>query len=208
MTAHLKSRVIDCRAEQALGRVSMQLSIHELKDMTPLLQVDSCFMFSLLKKQGGTYLIAMDPHAMHERILLESYQMLYLSDTLISRMILVPAAVKKHLTLNLDCLKEHRLNYIPSRDTFVYPQVISMFSDNEIADLFEKCALEHILSTPMLSPGLWERLASKACRNAVMFGTKLSIATMEQLLKDIEQCKKPFKCAHGRPSIVVIHQFR
>ncbi|KFM75627.1 DNA mismatch repair protein Mlh3, partial [Stegodyphus mimosarum] len=47
-------------------------------------------------------------------------------------------------------------------------------------------------------------LNSQACRGAVKFGDPLSLSQCENLLNSLSNCKLPFQCAHGRPSIAPI----
>ena len=45
-------------------------------------------------------------------------------------------------------------------------------------------------------------LRSKACRYAIKFGDKLSDYDMKLLVREsFSKCKRPFICAHGRPTI-------
>lgn len=57
-------------------------------------------------------------------------------------------------------------------------------------------------STQALPSIIIDVLNSKACRSAIMFGKKLTNSECEQLIKELSNCKLPFQCAHGRPSIV------
>ncbi|CCD27320.1 mismatch repair protein MLH3 NDAI_0K01290 [Naumovozyma dairenensis CBS 421] len=45
---------------------------------------------------------------------------------------------------------------------------------------------------------------SKSCRSAIKFGDKLTKEECELLIRQLSNCKVPFQCAHGRPSIVPI----
>ncbi|XP_054720163.1 DNA mismatch repair protein Mlh3-like [Uloborus diversus] len=47
-------------------------------------------------------------------------------------------------------------------------------------------------------------LNSQACRGAVKFGDPLSLSECQELLVLLADCKLPFQCAHGRPSIAPI----
>ena len=49
-----------------------------------------------------------------------------------------------------------------------------------------------------------DHLATQACRGAIMFGQALPLARCSQLLHDLAQCRAPFQCAHGRPSVAVL----
>ena len=44
-------------------------------------------------------------------------------------------------------------------------------------------------------------LNGKACRGAIMFGDELSYPDMCSLIYQLHECRLPFQCAHGRPSI-------
>ena len=45
-------------------------------------------------------------------------------------------------------------------------------------------------------------LAYKACHGALRFGDQLELQDCQTLLHKLSQCKLPFQCAHGRPTIV------
>lgn len=45
-------------------------------------------------------------------------------------------------------------------------------------------------------------LRSKACRYATKFNSPLIIAEVELLVREtFSKCKRPFVCAHGRPTV-------
>jgi DNA mismatch repair protein MLH3 len=50
--------------------------------------------------------------------------------------------------------------------------------------------------------GIIDMINSRACRSAIMFNDTLSIPECEDLVKRLGDCKFPFICAHGRPSMV------
>jgi hypothetical protein len=54
---------------------------------------------------------------------------------------------------------------------------------------------------PAVPRTVFQLLASKACRGAVMFGEALKPRFCAQLLRQLAQCRAPFQCAHGRPSL-------
>jgi DNA mismatch repair protein MutL len=57
-------------------------------------------------------------------------------------------------------------------------------------------------STLTRPPALARMLNSKACRGAIMFGDVLSRTQCTELLVGLRSCNAPFQCAHGRPSVV------
>ncbi|CAH8495612.1 unnamed protein product [Schistosoma intercalatum] len=47
-------------------------------------------------------------------------------------------------------------------------------------------------------------LESRACHQAIRFGSKLSRKQMEKLIIELSRCRIPFQCAHGRPTCTLI----
>ncbi|XP_018652447.1 hypothetical protein Smp_016540 [Schistosoma mansoni] len=47
-------------------------------------------------------------------------------------------------------------------------------------------------------------LESRACHQAIRFGSKLNKKQMEKLIVDLARCRIPFQCAHGRPTCTLI----
>lgn len=45
-------------------------------------------------------------------------------------------------------------------------------------------------------------IATIACKMSVRANTRLSREAMEEIVTELEQCKNPYNCAHGRPTIV------
>ncbi|KAJ3238660.1 DNA mismatch repair protein [Chytriomyces hyalinus] len=52
--------------------------------------------------------------------------------------------------------------------------------------------------------GIMNLLNSKACRSAIMFGDELQPSDCEKIVQDLKECKFPFQCAHGRPSMTLL----
>ncbi|CAH8501942.1 unnamed protein product [Schistosoma margrebowiei] len=47
-------------------------------------------------------------------------------------------------------------------------------------------------------------LESRACHQAIRFGSKLNKKQMEKLIIELSRCRIPFQCAHGRPTCTLI----
>ncbi|KAK4469074.1 hypothetical protein MN116_006663 [Schistosoma mekongi] len=47
-------------------------------------------------------------------------------------------------------------------------------------------------------------LKTRACHQAVRFGSKLDTKQMEKLIVELSKCRIPFQCAHGRPTCNLI----
>ena len=80
-------------------------------------------------------------------------------------------------------------------------------ADSRIATALEdpsyrRIELCKLFRTGVRPPAIARILHSKACRGAVMFGTKLTRKSCVALLKLLPHCGLPFQCAHGRPAVL------
>ena len=62
----------------------------------------------------------------------------------------------------------------------------------------------HDLALNDAPPAMVDMINSRACRTAVMFNDVLDRGQCEELVRMLVECKFPFQCAHGRPSMVPI----
>ncbi|KAI9778786.1 MAG: DNA mismatch repair protein [Geoglossum umbratile] len=56
--------------------------------------------------------------------------------------------------------------------------------------------------------GILDMLNSRACRSAIMFNDELSLDECRALVSRLVECKLPFQCAHGRPSMIPLVDLR
>ena len=65
--------------------------------------------------------------------------------------------------------------------------------------------MKHGTSRSQQRPSFLSRILNyKACRGAVMFRDPLTIEECRTIIQDLGECRKPFQCAHGRPSMKAI----
>ena len=167
---------------------------------------------------GSTYIIAegpdglylIDQHAAHERILYEKMLDAEANGTIVSQALLEPAVVQlppwqaSALEENMPILK--RLGF-----------EIEEFGPNAfrvmaMPTLFEKgspaaaiaAVVEDIENDNVPMQGLTsEKIASYVCkRMAVKAGQTLSTEEQRRLIQDLEQCRSPRTCPHGRPTMI------
>ena len=167
---------------------------------------------------GSTYIIAegpdglylIDQHAAHERILYEKMLDAEANGTIVSQTLLEPAVVQ------LPPWQASRLEENMSVLTKLGFQIEefgpSAFRVTAMPTIFEKgspaaaiaAVVEDIENdeTPMV--GLTsERVASYVCkRMAVKGGQTLTTEEQRALLRDLEQCRSPRTCPHGRPTMI------
>jgi DNA mismatch repair protein MutL len=158
----------------------------------------------------GLYLI--DQHAAHERILFEKIANQGVDEN-ISQFLLEPIVVTlpsteiERLEQLLDLLTEIGFQLEPFGPS-VYkitavPQVLSSMDSKEallsaISD--EKNSPKELVDTENR-----EKMIMRICKRlAIKGGQVLSTQEQEQLIRDLENCKNPRTCPHGRPTMVHI----
>jgi DNA mismatch repair protein MLH3 len=173
-------------------------------------QVDRKFIL-IVSTHEPHLLCVVDQHAADERVRLEELENMYLNMPAFPR---TPVHVKMHLNETEQALVNNfqetlaRWGFEIDRNTSTLISVPMV--DHRVAgveDFFEYLLALAVSPALRIRPPVITRfLHSRACRSAIMFGDKLSIATCEKLLSDLRICRLPFQCAHGRPSIIPLVQ--
>ena len=167
---------------------------------------------------GSTYIIAegpdglylIDQHAAHERILYEKMLDAEANGTIVSQALLEPAVVQLP-PWQASALEENLP--ILSRMGFEIEEFgPSAFRVLAMPSIFEKgspsaaiaAVVEDIENDDVPMAGLTsERIASHVCkRMAVKGGQTLTTEEQRALLRDLEQCRSPRTCPHGRPTMI------
>ena len=167
---------------------------------------------------GSTYIIAegpdglylIDQHAAHERILYEKMLDQVANGTVVSQALLEPAVVQlppwqaSALEENLPLLTKLGFQieeFGPSAFRVVAMPVI--FEKGSPAAAIA-AVVEDIENDDVPMAGLTsEKVASYVCkRMAVKGGQTLTTEEQRALLRDLEQCRSPRTCPHGRPTMI------
>jgi DNA mismatch repair protein MutL len=176
----------------------------------PLLRAVGQIGASYLVAEGpdGVYLV--DQHAAHERILFEQLMDAHARGALESQILLEPASVEmsardagllddqletlRGLGFDIEAFggRTYRVRSVPSLLSGLAPAqaleaVVAEFEEDE---------------TPLLKE-TEARLAARVCKRAsVKAGQVLSLPEQERLLRDLEACRSPRTCPHGRPTMI------
>ena len=167
---------------------------------------------------GSTYIIAegpdglylIDQHAAHERILYEKMLDAEANGTIVSQALLEPAVVQlppwqaSALEENMPILKHLGFEieeFGPS--AFRVLAMPSIFEKGSPAAAIA-AVVEDIENDNVPMQGLTsERIASHVCkRMAVKAGQTLTTDEQRTLIRDLEQCRSPRTCPHGRPTMI------
>lgn len=161
--------------------------------------------------QNAEGLVVVDMHAAHERVLYERLKTALFSHTLAVQTLLLPI----HFTLNaseaeiltdaLPTLQHFGFTLIPRNATeFTIQQVPTLLATQDCAQLIKDVVadMRRWEGSQRIQEQLLASLATQACHQAIRAGKTLTIAEMNQLLRDIEQTPRSEQCNHGRPTWV------
>ena len=164
--------------------------------------------YIILQKGSNMYLL--DQHAAHERVLYERYMDKFYNMEINMQMLLDPIVLELSTT---DMLKIEK-----NIDLFMkFGFEIEIFGKNHIMircvpTIFgtpesEKFVLDIIDNIDEINNNYelkGEKFASMACKSAIKANDTIYEEEINSLLKQIEMCKNPFTCPHGRPIFVEI----
>ena len=187
----------------------------------PVPQSQAAPFFPILRwigQIGSTYIIAegpdglylIDQHAAHERILYEKMLDAEANGTIVSQALLEPAVVQlppwqaSALEENMPILKHLGFEieeFGPS--AFRVIAMPALFEKGSPADAIA-AVVEDIENDNVPMQSLTsERIASYVCkRMAVKAGQTLTEEEQRALIRDLEQCRSPRTCPHGRPTMI------
>lgn len=167
---------------------------------------------------GATYLVAegpdglylVDQHAAHERVLFEVLMQAFEQGKVEVQALLEPLVVT--LSLEQSDLLEHQFEALKRIGFDVEPFGQRTYRLRAIPAMFVSADPEQILrsvvedfeedETP-LARETEAKLAARACkRAAIKAGQVLSMEEQHRLLRDLEGCRVPRTCPHGRPTMI------
>ncbi len=177
-------------------------------------------LLRVLGQMGATYIVAegpdgmylIDQHAAHERILYEQFMAQHARDGLTVQALLEPLVVQVSpqqepiIAESLEALNEWGIGIEPfGPGSYVVRRVPAILSRGDpqaaIAEILDDLALE---ANP-LDTGREAALVTMICkRAAIKGGQPLAMAEMQELVYQLEACRSPRTCPHGRPTMLYL----
>jgi DNA mismatch repair protein MutL len=169
-------------------------------------------LYLLLESDQGLWLV--DQHAAHERILFEKFSRQKTGDPVPNQRLLFP------LSLTLSPVEaaalrqeEKRLAELGFELSFLGGQTFLVTALPAWIEIVQPLSLVKELAAELAAgnscrledAGLFrEKIARLACRRALKSGDSLNQNQAEALLEELLACQDPFRCPHGRPTMIKI----
>ena len=178
----------------------------------PLLRLIGQLGLTYIAAEGPDGLYLIDQHAAHERILFEKIANQGMDEN-ISQFLLEPISVTlpatqiERLEKQLDLLAWIGFQLEPfgpgAYKIMAVPQVLSSMDPKEalmIAISDDQKSPKELVDTENR-----EKMIKRICKRLAMKGGQvLSTQEQKQLIRDLENCKNPRTCPHGRPTMIHI----
>lgn len=178
--------------------------------------------FTYLAQLHGRYILAydeenlyiIDQHAAQERCMYEDIQNKIMARSIITQPLLVPLVVNVTPAIvdKIDLLNE-QLSCIGlqfeqfSLNSLIVREVPDFFENLDEDEFIEQLINEVINDKKMsILEVRKEKIASLACHSSVRFNHYLSTEESKKLLSRLSNCKQPFNCPHGRPTMITISE--
>lgn len=214
--------IFDCALEKASG-YGEQFTQEEQKRVsltTEAAAIEGTERISTMKLVGRVHnvfylaenelgLMIIDQHAAHERVLYEKFMEQYYGRTIKTQELLVPEEIefspaemllfaenKRYLEQLGFHLEEFGRNTLLLRTVpFILGKLIDKETIHEIMVQINDKAM-------LLNEVQEEKIIRTACRAAVKANDVVHLHEMQEILQQLQKCKQPFTCPHGRPTMI------
>ncbi len=167
---------------------------------------------------GATYIIAegpdgmylVDQHAAHERVLFEKFVADRAEQRIASQSLLDPLPIE-FTPVDSALIAEHRdtlaaigLSLEPfGGTTWLVRSVPALLANDDIRAAMADLAADLLAGDVPFATGEEEKLITRVCkRAAIKAGQVLSHQEMQELIRQLEACRSPRTCPHGRPTMI------
>ncbi len=176
----------------------------------PIMRVVGQVGAAYIITEGPDGMFLIDQHAAHERILYEQFMVQWAQNEIVSQALMAGTAV--HLSPPQATLLEEYLDTLAQIGFQVDPFGPQVFMVRAIPALLAKQDPAQILLTVVedlergdapLQGKIEERIILRVCKSAaVKAGQTLSPREMEAMIQQLEACRSPHTCPHGRPTLI------
>ena len=167
--------------------------------------------FILLYDYNNDFVVMIDQHAAHERILYEEFSEKFKNSKVnlqfIEGVSPVKLTVNEEETIkeNMDLLNKFgfTIDIYPDHNVVVRSIPI-IFGGNYSLDLIKDIIGILDEEKTNIYDYKVEKIMKYACKNAIKAGDKISNIEIDKLIENLKKCKYPTTCPHGRPSMIIL----
>ncbi|MCS7003651.1 MAG: DNA mismatch repair protein MutL, partial [Dehalococcoidia bacterium] len=205
---------------KAVNSESSSVISQQPPNTQPALPESDVPLLRVIGQVGGAYIVAegpdglylIDQHAAHERILYEAFSLQRAAAQVVSQALLdpvvvtLPPAAANLLQAQIPLLQQLGFSVEPfGGNQFLVralPTVLGNIDPNKAVRVLVEDFEED--ETP-LQTEVEARLIARVCkRAAVRAGQTLTLAEMNALVQQLERCRSPRTCPHGRPTMIYL----
>ena len=167
--------------------------------------------FILLYDYNNDFVVMIDQHAAHERILYEEFSEKFKNSKVNSQYIEGVSPIKltvneeETIKENMDLLNKFgfTIDIYPDHNVVVRSIPI-IFGGNYSLDLIKDIIGILDEEKTNIYDYKVEKIMKYACKNAIKAGDKISNIEIDKLIEDLKKCKYPTTCPHGRTSMIIL----
>lgn len=167
--------------------------------------------FILLYDYNNDFVVMIDQHAAHERILYEKFSEQFKNSKVNSQFIEGVKPVKltvneeEVIKENIDLLNKFgfTIDFYPDHNIVIRSMPI-IFGGNYSIDLIKDIIGLLDNEKDNIYDFKVEKIMKYACKNAIKAGDKISSIEIDKLIEDLKKCKYPTTCPHGRPTMIIL----
>jgi DNA mismatch repair protein MutL len=200
------------RLPEEMGQTAEEAAPSTRKRNLPMLRIVGQAGATYLVAEGPEGLYLIDQHAAHERILYEQFMAERTGEAVASQELLEPVMVEllpEQMALieeNFEVL--HAVGFAVEefgRNTVRLRAVPALVAQSDPVEALLAALGEIECGEMPTESTAEEKLIGRVCKQAaIKAGQVLSYAEMEALVRELEACRSPQTCPHGRPTMIHI----
>lgn len=183
--------------------------VDELEKRLPYLEYVGQYAGTYLLFQNDNGLYLMDQHAAAERIRYEKYIEALSNPTTISQELLIPSIIevtkdeKIFVDKNMQKFIDLGITLEDAGANSYYLRSIPVWALNDANYIVEEM-IKYVCEINSIDlKSIRDELAKRiSCKGAIKANRNLEIDEINELVNQLSNCKNPFTCPHGRPTII------
>jgi DNA mismatch repair protein MutL len=162
--------------------------------------------FYLAENELG--LVIIDQHAVHERVLYEKFMQQYFDNAIHIQELLVPEEIEfspAEMLLvkdNFKALEKLGFQFDEFGKNTMLLRTIPLVLGKHLPKEIVHEILQQLEEKTAIAFAKEEKLIRNACRAAVKAHDVVHVQEMSSILQELQKCKQPFTCPHGRPTMI------